>query len=333
MSDISRSGSCGSIHDDESNGGTMSITNVLTVDVEDYFHVEAFADCVPKTQWALCSPRVEQNVDRILAILDRYDVTATFFVLGWVARKFPLLIRRVANAGHEIGCHGSNHDHLHRLSPEEFREDIRSARKRLMDLSQQPVVSYRAPSFSVTKQTLWALDILGEEGFIFDSSIFPVRHDLYGIPAAPRFPHWYRTPNGNAIFEFPPSTVRYWNNNWAVAGGGYLRLFPYFITRWAIQQINHKEHQPAMVYFHPWEIDPEQPRISAPWRSRLRHYTNLKTTAIKLERLLQEFRFTSFSRVCQGLESFQPYSSRRLSSNERQRLRIADMQLLEDIKK
>ena len=178
-----------------------------------------------------------------------------------------------------------------------------------MDLTQQPVVCYRAPSFSVTERTLWALDILAEEGFVFDSSVFPVRHDVYGIPDAARFPQWYRTGSGNAIFEFPPSTVRYWNNNWGVAGGGYLRLVPYAFTRWALQRINHQERQPAMVYFHPWEIDPGQPHISARWRSRLRHYTNLKTTAGKLERLLQEFRFTSFSRVCQELESFQ---SRRL---------------------
>ena len=288
------------------NSVTMSITNVLTVDVEDYFHVEAFADRIPKTQWALYSPRVEGNVDRILVMLDRYDVKATFFVLGWVAEEFPLLIRRIAQAGHEIGCHGFSHDHLDRLSPEGFRADIRDARNRLMDLIHRPVVCYRAPSFSVTERTLWAFDILVEEGFIFDSSVFPVRHDVYGIPGAPRFPQWYRTAGGNAIFEFPPSTVRYWNNNLGVAGGGYLRMFPYAFTRWALQEINYKEHQPAMVYLHPWEIDPKQPRISARWRSQFRHYTNLRTTAIKLERLLQEFRFTSFSRVCQELESFQP---------------------------
>jgi polysaccharide deacetylase family protein (PEP-CTERM system associated) len=287
----------------------MNITNVLTVDVEDYFHVEAFADCIPKAQWDLCSPRVERNVDRILVMLDRYDVKATFFVLGWVAAKFPLLVRRIAAADHEIGCHGFSHDHLHRLSPDGFRADVRDARNRLMDLTQQPVVCYRAPSFSVTSRTMWAFDILAEEGFVFDSSVFPVRHDVYGIPAAARFPQWYRTGSGNAIFEFPPSTVRYWNNNWGVAGGGYLRFFPYAFTRWALQQINQEEHQPAMVYLHPWEIDPEQPKVSGRWRSRLRHYTNLGTTAIKLERLLQEFRFTSFSEACQHLECFQ---SRRL---------------------
>jgi polysaccharide deacetylase family protein (PEP-CTERM system associated) len=174
-----------------------------------------------------------------------------------------------------------------------------------MDLIQEPVVCYRAPSFSVTQRTLWAFDILAEEGFIFDSSVFPVRHDVYGIPAAARFPQWYRTSNGNAIFEFPPSTVRCWNNNWGVAGGGYLRFFPYAFTRWALQRINQQERQPAMVYLHPWEIDPEQPRISARWRSQLRHYTNLDTTAPKLERLFQEFRFTTFSEACQQLESFQ----------------------------
>jgi len=248
-------------------------------------------------------------VDEILNLFDRKSVKATFFVLGWVAKRFAQVVRRIAAAGHEIGCHGFGHQHLQRLQPEEFRIDVRQARQCLMDNVQAPVNSYRAPSFSVISKTSWALDILSEEGFVADSSVFPIRHDLYGLPEAQRFPCWYRTSRGNVIFEFPPSTVRRWNNNWAVGGGGYLRLMPYGWTHWAIRQINEAEGQPAMVYFHPWEIDPEQPRIPASWKSQFRHYSNLATLKGKLERLLQDFRFTTFSRACQQLDVFRKQES------------------------
>jgi polysaccharide deacetylase family protein (PEP-CTERM system associated) len=269
-----------------------SIINAFSIDVEDYFHVEAFASRISPQEWPRFASRVESNVELILDILARRATIGTFFVLGWVAERFPYLVRRIADCGHEIGCHGYGHQHIMRQTPEQFREDIRRAKECLAEQAQQPICCYRAPSFSVTKSTLWALNILAEEGFRVDSSIFPVRHDLYGMPDSDRFPHWR-----NGILEFPPTTIRVANNNLGVAGGGYLRLLPYRFTRWAIQKINEVEKQPAMVYFHPWELDPDQPRISAPFKSRLRHYTNLSGMQNKIERLLQDFRFTTVTNV------------------------------------
>jgi polysaccharide deacetylase family protein (PEP-CTERM system associated) len=267
--------------------------NAFSIDVEDYFHVEAFASRIPPDSWQSFECRVERNVELILEILGKHQTKATFYILGWVAESYPLLARKIADAGHEIGCHGYAHQHILRQTPDQFRQDVRAARQCLMDQVQQPVHCYRAPSFSVTKKTLWALDILAEEGFRIDSSIFPVRHDLYGIPEADRFPHWK-----GRIFEFPPTTIRKGNINIGVAGGGYLRLLPYKFTKWAIRQVNEIEHKPVMVYFHPWELDPDQPRISAPLKSRLRHYTNLSGMQKKIERLLQDFSFGTVSDVC-----------------------------------
>jgi polysaccharide deacetylase family protein (PEP-CTERM system associated) len=202
------------------------------------------------------------------------------------------LARRITDCGHELGCHGYGHQHIRRQSPEQFRNDIRRAKTCLENQAKKPVLCYRAPSFSITKATLWALDILAEEGFRIDSSIFPVRHDVYGMPDSERFPHWR-----NGILEFPPTTIRVANNNFGVAGGGYLRLLPYRFTQWAIRNINEVEGKPVMVYFHPWELDPDQPRISASLKSRLRHYTNLTGMQNKIERLLQNFRFSTVSDV------------------------------------
>jgi len=273
-------------------------TNALTVDVEDYFHVEAFASLIHPDNWPGYELRVENNVERILDLFSRYQVKATFFILGWVAEKTPGLAGRIAGAGHEIGCHGYAHQHIRRQSPAEFREDVRRARRILMDQAGKDVQCYRAPSFSITDKTIWALDILAEEGFTIDSSIFPAWHDLYGIADAPRFLH-----KRNGLIEFPPTTIRKAKTNIGAAGGGYLRLFPYRFTRWAIRHVNETEGQPAMVYFHPWEIDPGQPRIAAPFKSRLRHYTNLGKMHGKLERLLQDFRFSTVSEVCAVVES------------------------------
>lgn len=289
--------------------------NVLTVDVEDYFQVEAFASRVSYDEWNHFTPRVERNLGRVLELFGRHGVRATFFVLGWVAQKFPRLVREIASAGHEVGCHGFAHQRVLRQTPAQFQADVQQARRSLMDEVQQPILCYRAPTFSIVKSTLWAFDVLAEEGFVFDSSVFPVHHDLYGIPTAPRFPCWYETERGNAIFEFPPSTVRRWHNNWPVAGGGYLRLMPYCLTRWSLKEINEREGQPAMVYFHPWELDPDQPRISAGWRSTWRHYTNLSRTEEKIDRLLRDFRFSTFSGTCQQLESYRE-STRRPSFAE-----------------
>jgi polysaccharide deacetylase family protein (PEP-CTERM system associated) len=277
-----------------------SMLNAISIDVEDYFHVEAFAARISPDDWTSFTPRVEKSIDVILEVLSNHKSKATFFILGWIAESYPLMVRSIADAGHEIGCHGYAHQHIMRQTPDQFRQDVRKARQILMDQVQAPVRCYRAPSFSIAKTTLWALDVLAEEGFKIDSSIFPVRHDLYGMPDANRFPHWIKN-----IFEFPPTTIRRAKNNFGAAGGGYLRLLPYGFTRWAIRQVNETENQPAMVYFHPWELDPQQPRISAPLRSRIRHYTNLSTMQHKVERLVREFRFSTVSDVCAQLESYQ----------------------------
>jgi polysaccharide deacetylase family protein (PEP-CTERM system associated) len=280
--------------------------NVLTVDVEDYFHVEAFARTIHYEQWDSYDRRVERNVARILDMFDRNKAKGTFFILGWVAEKYPHLARQIAAEGHEIGCHGYAHQRLQTLTQNQFREDLRRATAVLTDQVQRPVRCYRAPSFSIVRNTMWAFDVLAEEGFVFDSSLFPVRHDNYGVPDAERFPYWQVTSRGSRIFEFPPSTVRTAKNNWAVAGGGYLRLFPYTATHWAIRHINDVQQQPAMVYFHPWEIDPEQPVMDAGLRSTLRHYINLKTTAGKIERLLEDFQFTTLSDACMQHPAYAP---------------------------
>lgn len=271
--------------------------NALTVDVEDYFHVQAFADVIRPEQW-LCYPaRVERNTRRLLEIFDAHKIRATFFVLGWVAEHYPALVREIGAAGHEVGSHGYGHRMIDRGGPDDFREDLRRSKNLIEDQLGGAVTSYRAPSYSITAATLWALDILGEEGIQIDSSIFPVVHDYYGIPQAPRFPYYRPLKNGGRIAEFPPSTLRAYGANLPVAGGGYLRLFPYRFTAWAIRRINEKEGQPAMVYLHPWEIDPEQPRVACSWRSRFRHYQNLHSTEGKLTRLLRDFSWAPMAEV------------------------------------
>jgi polysaccharide deacetylase family protein (PEP-CTERM system associated) len=275
--------------------------NAISVDVEDYFHVEAFAKTIATEQWAAFQCRVEKNVDLILELMARHGTRATFFVLGWVAEKVPRLVPKIAGAGHEIGCHGYAHQHIGRQTPEVFRQDLRKAIQLLAGQAQKPILSYRAPTFSITRKTLWAMEILVEEGIRIDSSIFPVHHDLYGMPESDRFPHWR-----GKIFEFPPASIRIAGRNFGVAGGGYLRLLPYGFTRRVIRNINDAEHQPAMVYFHPWELDPDQPRIVAPLRSRLRHYTNLRGMQKKIERLLEDFRFGTVVEVCEHLMAKNP---------------------------
>ena len=202
-------------------GGKLpkNMLNAISVDVEDYFQVEAFASQVSYEYWDQYTPRVERNVERVLALFDRHKVRGTFFVLGWVAQRFPGLVRRITSLNHEIGCHGFAHRRLHTQTPDQFRSDLRDARNRISDQAQQPIRCYRAPSFSIVRNTLWAFDVLAEEGFDLDSSVFPVRHDLYGIPDSSRFPHWRTTGNGSTVFEFPPSTVRRYRNNWGVGGG------------------------------------------------------------------------------------------------------------------
>ena len=271
--------------------------NALTIDVEDYFHVQAFADVIPSTDWHRYSLRVEENTYRLLEMLAARNIHATFFVLGWVAQRCAPLVADILKAGHEIGSHGYAHQMIARGRQKDFREDVRRSKSILEDQLGRAVKSYRAPSYSITSSTLWALEILREAGFECDSSIFPVHHDNYGMPNAPRFPHYRTLRDGDRILEFPPSTIEAYGVNFPMAGGGYFRLLPYSLTAWAIRRINEKEKQPALLYFHPWEIDPEQPRIAASWRSRFRHYQNLHSTEAKLTRLFDDFSWAPMSKV------------------------------------
>lgn len=280
--------------------------NALTIDVEDYFQVQAFADVVAPGDWESYPLRVEHNTLRLLELLGRHGVRATFFVLGWVAERCPTLIKRIYKSGHEIGCHGYAHRVIYSGNVQDFRKDVRRAKRVIEDAAGVRVKSYRAPSYSIISATLWALEILAEEGFEYDSSIFPIVHDTYGIPGASRFPHIKELKCGRELKEFPPSTIRLWGMNWPVAGGGYLRLFPYQITAWAIRRINEIERQPAMVYLHPWEFDPDQPRIAAPWLSRFRHYQNLSTTEKKCARLLEEFSWAPMEELLSTNENTAP---------------------------
>jgi polysaccharide deacetylase family protein (PEP-CTERM system associated) len=273
------------------------ILNALTVDVEDYFHVQAFARVISRNDWDRYPSRVERNTLRMLEILAGQQVRATFFVLGWVAERSPGLIKAIRKAGHRIGCHGYSHRLIYEGDEMDFRNDVRRARRIIEDLTGIGVTSFRAPSYSITSKTPWAFEILGEEGFEYDSSIFPVIHDNYGIPDAPRFPYIKRLKCGRQITEFPPSTLRIFGNNMPVAGGGYLRFFPYRVTAWAIDHLNKNERQPAMVYLHPWELDPDQPRISASWLSRFRHYSNLDSTEKKCLKLLDDFSWAPMEEV------------------------------------
>ncbi len=271
--------------------------NILTVDVEDYFMVSAFADVVAPESWGSYEQRAPRNTTRMLDILDAHGTRATCFVLGWVAERFPGLVKEIARRGHEVACHSFAHRLIYRMTPDEFREDTRRAKGILEDITGGKVRGYRAPSYSVTKDSLWALDILAEEGFEYDSSIFPVHHDLYGIPGFGRFPKIIERGESAAILEIPPSTLRVLGKNIPFAGGGYLRLFPISWTEWGVRSLNEKEGRAALVYIHPWEIDPDQPRLSGRRLSVFRHYVNIEQTESKLIHLLATFRFAPVREV------------------------------------
>jgi polysaccharide deacetylase family protein (PEP-CTERM system associated) len=265
----------------------------MSIDVEDYFQVEAFSRVISPTTWDSYSSRVERNTMRILDLLARSEVMATFFVLGWVAKKCPGLVREIANAGHEIASHGMNHQLIYRQMPDVFRSETRDSKNLLEDIVQQKVIGYRAATYSITASSLWALDVLAEEGFMYDSSIFPMRHDRYGIPDANPLPHRLKTPGGLGLVEFPISVLRYGPMKIPVAGGGYFRLFPYWFSRWALGKINGKG-QDFVFYIHPWEVDPDQPRVdNAGMLSKFRHYLNLDRCEARLENLLKDFEFTT----------------------------------------
>lgn len=274
--------------------------NALTFDVEDYYHVTALAKAVPRERWELMPRRVEANTARLLELLAEQRVHATFFVLGWVAERNPGLVRRIAAAGHEIACHGYSHQLVYQQSREDFYRETALAKTILEDQAQASVRGYRAATYSVVSESLWALDVLAELGFGYDSSIFPVRHDLYGIPGAERAPHVRSQQNGRTIIEFPLSTVPLGSYRLPVAGGGYFRMLPLAVTRWAVRRVN-GEGLPFIFYLHPWELDPGQPRIRVALRSRVRHYTNLGRCEQRLRRLLSEFQFGTVTDVLDRL--------------------------------
>jgi polysaccharide deacetylase family protein (PEP-CTERM system associated) len=267
------------------------IVNAMTIDVEDYFHVSVFDGLVPRHAWGSMESRVVANTHRLLRMFDEEDVTATFFVLGWVAERFPGLVRDIAAQGHEIASHGYEHRLVYDMTPAAFRADVRRAKDLLESASGAPVYGYRAPSYSVTSRSLWALDVLIEEGYAYDSSIFPIHHDRYGIPVSPRHP--YVLTRSKPIVEAPGSTVKWGPFNLPVGGGGYFRILPYGWTRWGIRRLNEVERLPAIFYLHPWEIDPDQPRLSTSRLSRFRHYRNLAKTEERLRALVREFRFST----------------------------------------
>ena len=274
--------------------------NALTIDVEDYFQVTAFDGVVDRDDWSVYPSRVVNNTHRVMDLLEEHGLKATFFVLGWVAERFPMLVRDLSDAGHEVACHGFGHELVYNLGPDAFRKDLRLGKTTLEDITGRPVLGYRAPSYSITSKSLWALDILIEEGFTYDSSIFPIYHDNYGIPGAERFPHDIKR-EGGTIREFPLTTL---NMNLPgktmalpIAGGGYLRLLPAGMIHWGMRRINQLDGQPAVLYFHPWEIDPDQPRIKARLKSRFRHYVNLDLTEDKLRVLFKGLEFGTMSEV------------------------------------
>ncbi len=271
-----------------------AIINALTIDVEDYFQVSAFAHHVPRASWDSIPCRVEGNVDRILGMLADAGARATFFTLGWVAERYPVLIRRIVDEGHELASHGYEHVRASEQGYGEFLADIRLAKAVLEDQAGAPVRGYRAPSFSVGPANEWAFDCIAEAGYCYSSSVYPIRHDHYGAPDAPRFAHEVRP----GLIEVPVTTVRMMRANWPAGGGGYFRLLPYGVSRWSLRRVNDVDGQPAMFYFHPWELDPEQPRMDgADARTRFRHYVNLKHMDGRLRRLLVDFRWDRVDRI------------------------------------
>lgn len=275
--------------------GSSEILNAMTVDVEDYFQVSAFEKHIPKEDWAGIPCRVEANVDKILDLFDQKDIKATFFTLGWIAERYPAMVREIVSNGHELASHGWEHIRVTNQEIADFKDDITKTRTLLEDISGQPIRGYRAASYSIGAKNLWALDVLAEAGYEYSSSIVPISHDLYGMPEAPRFA--FQAANGR-LLEIPITTITMAKRNINCGGGGWFRLFPYSFTRWALNNVNNKEEQSCIFYFHPWEIDPQQPRqkgIGA--KTRFRHYLNLHKMYGRLERLLDDFRWGRIDEV------------------------------------
>ncbi|ART53156.1 polysaccharide deacetylase [Acidovorax carolinensis] len=265
---------------------TPSITNALTIDVEDYFQVSAFAPYIERSEWDLRECRVERNVERILALLQETHTQATFFTLGWIAERYPALVRRIVDGGHELASHGYGHERVSDLSELAFFSDIHRAKSLLEDIAGVRVQGYRAPSFSIGAGNLWALDTLQRAGYRYSSSIYPIRHDHYGMPDAPRFAHQVR----DGLIEVPPTTLRMFNRNLPSSGGGYFRLFPYALSRWMLREVHRQDGSPAVFYFHPWEMDEGQPRVPGIGvKTRFRHYVNIGRMELRLGHLLRDF--------------------------------------------
>ena len=275
---------------------TSQITGAMTVDVEDYFQVAAFADQVKREDWERHPVRVERNLDRILGIFADHSVTGTFFTLGWIAERYPQAVRRLVDAGHELASHGYEHIKVHTQDSKTFRTDVRRTKQILEDIGGQAVKGYRAASFSIDERSLWAFDVLAEEGYEYSSSVYPIKHDHYGMPGASRFA--YQPTGRHAFLEVPISTVRLFNRNIPSGGGGYFRLLPYGVSRWFLRRIVNMDQKPPVFYFHPWEIDPRQPRIErASLRSRFRHYVNLHVMERRLRAVLSDFPWNRMDRV------------------------------------
>jgi polysaccharide deacetylase family protein (PEP-CTERM system associated) len=273
-----------------------AITGAMTVDVEDYFQVAAFADQVARADWESYPCRVERNIDQILAMFAEADVAATFFTLGWVAERYPGVVRQIVDGGHEIASHGYEHVKVHTQSPAAFREDVRRTKGILEDIGGHSVKGYRAASFSIDQRSLWAFDVLAEEGYRYSSSVYPIKHDHYGMPEASRFK--FRPSAGYELVEVPITTLNLFNRNWPSGGGGYFRLLPYAVSRWALRRTSEQDQQPPVFYFHPWEVDPGQPRFTdASYRSRFRHYVNLSTMERRLRAVLRDFSWDRMDRV------------------------------------
>lgn len=277
----------------------------MSVDVEDYYQVSAFAKSVDTNDWEQHESRVVSNTHKLLDMFSEKNIKATFFVLGWVADREPELVKEIHRQGHEVASHGYSHQLIYNQSQKVFKEETIKSKKLLEDLIGEKVLGYRAASYSITKRNLWALDVLAEAGFVYDSSIFPIRHDRYGIADAKTIPHKLATPNGGELIEFPLTTRRIAKMNIPVAGGGYFRLYPYFLTRHFLKAVNKKQDEQFVFYLHPWEVDPQQPRIEASWFSKFRHYNNLEKCESRLNNLIDDFPFATMKSVLSDLNLIQ----------------------------
>ncbi len=287
--------------------GDAPMVHAMSVDVEDYFHVSVFDGLVPRTSWPAMESRVAANTHRLLDLFDEFATRGTFFVLGWVAERQQDLVREIARRGHEVASHGYAHRLIYDQARSGFRQDVRRAKRVLEDACGTEVAGYRAPSYSSTPKSLWALDVLIEEGYAYDSSIFPIRHDRYGIPLSARDPYTIER-GGGSLTEVPAATLRYLGVNLPVSGGGYFRILPYAWTRWGITRVTLAERRPIVFYLHPWEIDPDQPRLATGRLGRFRHYRNLAKTEDRLRRLMNDFRFDTVAALVSRARAVPPRS-------------------------